>query len=362
MHRFVVFGMGCFVFLSSQAARAEERFLPNWFSPELETSDNLPPVFSSSFVVPNAFRVPAEYEPVGSVVLGWRGATDFLAEIARVVANEGNANVVVADGPESIKGVSAGRYHRAECPLDTLWVRDYGPIGLSIDTREVGFVDAVYRHYSSRRNDDALPSCLGKDLKTGSFSVDLILDGGNFLMDSAGNLFMTNRTYSWNSSRSKADVDAVLKKTYAAKKIHVLEYAGSPGNPKDGTGHIDMYVKLLSSDTVLISEAPTEPFRSAVAKAVTYFGSIKTPDGQDYKIIRVPGWYENETWYTYTNSLVVNGVALVPQYQYYPEQNALAQKAYEQAGFMVKMISSDRTIGQGGSIHCVTQTIPAVDE
>lgn len=339
---------------------AKPSFLPNWFDEKSETRDGLPPQFSAPLLAPPSdFRVPAEYEPISAVVLGWTGYTPMLGEIARVIGEHTQASVWAASGPASLPGVPRERYLRSDCPINSLWVRDYGPVGLSQTTGEIGLVDSVYRHYQSRRSDDAVPTCLAQSANVSAYGVDLVLDGGNFLIDSQGNLFTTERTYIWNKKYSRDEVNAILRKTYAAREVFALPYAGFPREPADGTGHIDMYVKLLSDDVVLISEANTEPFIGAVNKAIEFFRSRTAPNGAPYKILRIPGWERNGTWYTYTNSLLVNGVALVPAYGSSPERNEEARRVYEQAGFKAILINSDNTIRSGGSIHCVTQTVPA---
>jgi len=41
--------------------------------------------------------------------------------------------------------------------------------------------------------------------------------------------------------------------------------------PLIGTGHIDMFLKLLNDNTVLVSIADTEPFKSNAEKAIEFF-------------------------------------------------------------------------------------------
>jgi len=140
------------------------------------------------------------------------------------------------------------------------------------------------------------------------------------------------------------------------KKIVTFDYAGYPGEPADGTGHIDMYVKLLNDNTVLLAVTADEPFKTACDKAMAWFKANKAPNGQPYKIVTAKAW-ATDAWYTYTNSLVVNDVAIIPSYSVSTEE-ANAKAAYESAGYTVVPVPSDDSIVAGGSIHCVTQTIP----
>ncbi len=330
--------------------------LPNWVDKNREKADGKPPAISATRAVPpSGFHLPAEYEPAGAVVISWAAYTDMLTGIAKAVTGPGKAQLWAVAGPSSISGVPASKYSRISAPIDSVWVRDYGPFG--IEGNKPGIVDTIYRHYQYRRNDDAVPAVLAKAKNIGVYQMPLILDGGNLMVDSKGNLFTTKRTYIWNSDKSQEQVDSLLKSYFGAKKVITFEYSGYPGEPADGTGHIDMFMKLLDDNTVLLSVADTEPFKSNTEKAMAWFKANKAPNGQPYKIITVKGW-ATDAWYTYTNSLVVNGVAIIPSYSNKPQEEAAAKAAYESAGYTVVPVNSDESIVSGGSIHCTTQVIP----
>lgn len=313
-----------------------------------------------SAIPPAGFRIPAEYEPVAAVVISWAGYTDMLTNIALAATGPGKADVLGVLAPATIPGVPAQRYKAVNIPVDTVWVRDYGPFGLT-GGGKLGIVDSVYRHYQYRQDDDALPANLGKAIGAQVFGMNVVLDGGNVLLDSQGNLFMTRRTYSWNSKMSNEQVDAALKAQFNVKNIFVFEYAGYPGAPKDGTGHIDMFMKLLNDHTVLISVADTEPYKSNSEKAIGFFKGRTAPGGQPYTIVTAKGWENSGTWYTYTNSLIVNNTVIMPSYSGHQKEEAQATAAYQTGmpGAAVVPVNSDSSITAGGSIHCVTQTLPA---
>ena len=338
--------------------------LPNWIDAGREKADGEPPsVTAGQKAAPPAdFRIPAEYEPVGAVVIGWAGYTGMLAAIGQAVTGPGKAQLWGVAAPASIPGVPQASYSRISANLDTVWMRDYGPFGLSAGQGRPGIVDTIYRHYQYRRNDDALPANLGKAKKIEVFGMPVILDGGNLMMDSKGNLFMTRRTYSWNSNMSQAQVDAALKSYFNAKNIYAFDYSGYPGQPADGTGHIDMFMKLLNDHTVLISVAEQEPFKSNSEKAIAFFKGRVAADGELFRVIEVKGWEDSGAWYTYTNSLLVNRVAIIPSYSGHPAEEAAARAAYQAgiSGVTVVPVPSDESITAGGSIHCVTQTIPVL--
>lgn len=336
--------------------------LPNWLDESREQAHAVKAEDTALRAVPPAgFRIPAEYEPVGAVVISWAGYTDMLASIAQAVTGPGKAYLYAMQAPGTLPGVPAQRYKALNIPIDTVWVRDYGPFGLT-GPGKLGIVDSVYRHYQYRQDDDAMPANLGRAIGVEVFGVSLILDGGNIMFDTKGNLFMTKRTYIWNSSLSPEQVDAALKAQFKVKNIYTFDYSGYPGEPKDGTGHIDMFMKLLNDHTVLISLADTEPFKSNSEKALAWFKGRTAPDGQPYTIVTAKGWASSGAWYTYTNSLIVNNMVMMPSYSGRQKEEAQAIAAYKAGmpGVNVVPINSDDSITAGGSIHCTTQTIPAL--
>lgn len=336
--------------------------LPNWIDHSREKKVVTEYPFEKGLKVapPASFRLPAEYEPTEAVVMGWMAYTPMLNDIAKIVSQEGNAKVWVANGPNSLNNVPYEKHEKFDCRLNTVWMRDYGPVGILENKQQLAVVDSVYRHYAYRVYDDSLPSCIAESKGMESFDMDLILDGGNLMVDSAGNLFMTNRTYLWNKNKSKEEVDQILKDYFNVKNIHSIDYAGYPYGPADGTGHIDMFVKLLDDSTVLIAETEAKAFKETCDKAAKYFRSIKAPNGKDYKIVRVKAWVNGRSWYTYTNSLIVNGKVIMPSYSGHEQDDIDAIAAYKAGNpnLEVFKVNSDRSIRAGGSIHCVTQAIP----
>ena len=337
--------------------------LPNWATPaELALAAKLPQetwrAHLRSAAPTGGFRVPAEYEPTRAVVMTWASYTTMLQKIAVSVASSG-AMVWAVGGPSKITGVPSDSYQALDFPYDSVWARDYGPFGIDESTGELGIVDPTYRHYAYRVNDDAIPCRIAGFAGASCYTSSLILDGGNFLTDGLGNLFLTTRIYEWNSRITRDQVDKLLKDYFGVKKIYLFNYAqSSPGTPADGTGHIDMFVKLLGPCKVLVAQATAAPFKDPLDRAAEFFSSFTCPEGRPYEVYRVKGWSAGGTWYTYTNSLIVNQTVLSPSYA--SGDNEAARQIYQDAlpDYTIAMIPSDASITSGGSIHCVTKEIP----
>ncbi|WP_394835967.1 agmatine deiminase family protein [Pendulispora rubella] len=308
----------------------------------------------------NGYRVPAEYEPVSAVLITWRDYTDVLGQVAVASAAAG-ADVFTVAGPSSIRGVPANRYRRLNYSSNSAWSRDYGPVGIDDASHTLGIVDTRYNGYASRPADDAMPCKLAGTLDAPCYTTNLVLDGGNYMTDGRGNVFLTNIVYEWNARWSHEAVDDALKRYLGAKTIHALDFAAdAEGGPADGTGHIDMFAKLVGECKVIVAQTSDEPYKSATDKAAAYFRDLACGDGQ-YQVTRVKGWVSEGTWYTYTNSLIVNDTVIVPFYDD-TDKNEEARRAYASAmpRHRVVGINSESTIHSGGSIHCLTHEIPAI--
>ncbi|WP_394831567.1 agmatine deiminase family protein [Pendulispora rubella] len=308
----------------------------------------------------SGYRVPAEYEPVRAVLITWRDYTDMLGPIA-VASAEAGAQVLAVKGPPSIPGVPAQQYQSLDYNTNSAWVRDYGPVGINEGTQSLSIVDTQYGVRARNVADDAIPCKLAATLHSPCYRTNLVFDGGNYMSDGRGNVFLTRMIYTWNSGKTREAVDEMLRTYLGARTIHIFDYAAGPdGRPADQTGHIDMFAKLVGECKVIVAETSDEPFQSATEKAADYFRGLECGAGR-YQVTRVKGWVSQGTWYTYTNSLIVNRSVIVPFFND-PAENAAAQRAYESAmpGYRVVGVNSESSIGDGGAVHCLARELPRI--
>jgi agmatine/peptidylarginine deiminase len=268
---------------------------------------------------------------------------------------------------------------KVKAKFNSIWTRDYGPVGGMVQDDDNGknmsraVVDAVYRQADTRVEDDQIPCQMAKSFPTklACRSSSIIMDGGNLLFDGHGGLFTTTVTYEWNNHLTKRQVDQELKATFGIKTIYSMEYAKVAGtkHPADGTGHIDMFVKILAPCIVIVAQAPPSntAYFTVLNQAATFFSNLQceTKDADSspsvYQVHRVAGWEDKQgTWYTYTNSLIVNDRVLVPSYSYSTKKNIQALAVYNTAAphLTVDFVNSDDIIHYGGAVHCMTREIP----
>lgn len=369
MNRFK-FLFSCLIFCLSHLACAQleqDTTLPVWRDPVLDQPRySFLPKLSKESIPTDSFHVRAEYEPVRAVLISGKGSrlSSMLQDIMWAAYEKGHAEIWAANLSSVNFPIHPDYLYQSQCQTDSNWMRDYGPIGMLSDG-SLGMANTIYNLFRSRPNDDEFPNCLSQEMGLEAFDLPLLLDGGNFMVDSLGTLFMTKATYRWNPEKSQEDVDYLLKRFFNVKKIVAVDYAGYPDAPVDKTGHIDMFLKLINDHTFVLAETKDEPFNRAFKRVYKQLKELTAPDGEPYRIIRVPGWYDYSVsvWYTYTNSLLVNHKLLMPDFSGHRKDTALATARYLEAGgaenLEVIPINSDHAILLGGSIHCLTQTIPA---
>ena len=153
--------------------------------------------------------------------------------------------------------------------------------------------------------------------------------------------------------------------------------------PFDGIHHIDMHMKLLDEETLLVAEYPEGMSDGPqIEENLQYIlDNFTTKWGTPFKVIRIPsppstsGYYPGEQpnlnnavdgyYRTYTNSVFVNKTVLVPFYR--EEYDTIAQRIYEEAlpGYNIVGIDCDNNgnniISQSGAIHCITHSVGVND-
>lgn len=342
---------------------AKSEILPNWASEaEKQATRQVVEIDQSQRSelirkLPAGFRIPAEFESTEAVVMAYNAYPSYLNEIASHVIDAG-AKVYMVGGPSRVSGLNPNFYQALPLGSNSVWVRDYGPMAINDKSGERILIDPIYRHYRTRQADDRLPKALASSLGQQVSELPIIMDGGNLMVDGQGRLFMTKRTYDWNQGRwSKDEVDQILKDVLGVKEVYALNYAKFGSNPADGTGHIDMFVKLVDTCKVMIAQTQDEPFKAVVEEAASLFAQL--PCGtRGYEIFRVDGWYRSSTWYTYTNSLQVNDFIIMPGYA--AGNDAKALRSYQAAlpGAEVRVVNADAPIRVGGAVHCTTRELP----
>lgn len=253
--------------------------------------------------------------------------------------------------------------HRLPLRAESPWARDFAPT--FVRTRE-GKLEAVEFQYGYQQS-DAVAKQMAQKLGVPLREVPLLIEGGNLLADK-GRLFITTAALKRNPGVSQAQLEAQLKDA-----LHVDHIEWMDPLPKEATGHIDLYVKQAGANLMFVSDTGF-PAQKAVMDA-----AAKRLQALGYEVRRVmnPSFPPKEpeidpSWgptMSYANALIVNGTAFVPQYDsdlwrtiagdVVAKHDRLALEAYRAAGLKVVGVPASELIQFNGSVHCMTNTLPA---
>lgn len=330
-------------------------------------------IISKGFTTPpfSPVRSAAEWEESDGMVISWQGYNSVLTEIVRHARNECLVYIVCSDST-SVKnylnnnGVTPdpARIKYVVASSNSVWIRDYGPnVVYTHDVDSLLYVDWVYNR--PRPQDDIIPSVMATKIGVPLYQTTvnpwrLVATGGNFMSDGFGTAFSSKLILDENSL-TVAQIDTIVKRFMGIKR-----YIKMNNLPYDGIHHIDMHMKLLNEETLLVGQYPNgvadgPQIESNLNYVINNFNSLF---GTQYKVVRIPmppdnGQYPDGygDYWTYTNSLIVNKTVLVPTYNCPYDTTAL--RIYRQAmpGYNVVGINSLITIPASGAIHCITHEL-----
>lgn len=203
------------------------------------------------------------------------------------------------------------------------WARDGLPVPvISKTSKEMELVDAKYYYPFSA--DDEVAELFGSVVDSHSY----YFEGGNFMANDGGICLIVN------NSRHARIPNKIFESKYGCTSLVRLPF-------ESGIGHVDEHVRFIAKDTVLTD---LEVYRGELEAA-------------GLKVVLLPRPMEEIE--TYVNSLIVNGVAIVPTFNEPTDQEAL--DVYTAAGFTVVAVDSNSLSNDGeGSVHCITMTYPPV--
>ena len=382
---------------------SQDEMLPKYFSQqEIHEMDSYLyqqiNQLSTVFTDPPSFsvRTMAEWEEVQALTIAWEGYEPILTEIVRNAVEECNVIIACSD-PNQVQNyllnenVDISNVQYLNVNTNSIWMRDYGQNTVyQNDVDSIYLVDWVYNR--PRPYDDAFPEELSDYLNIDLFQTsespyEIVATGGNFMSDGFGTAFSSelimdenDGTGPYNSvnypNHSEQEIDDIM-----AQFMGIENYIKMPVLPYDAIHHIDMHMKLLDEETLLVSEYPDGISDGPQIEANLQYilDNFTTKYGTPFNVIRIPsppstsGAYPgsqpgNTTdgyYRTYTNSVFINETVLVPFYR--EEYDTIAQRIYEEAlpGYNIVGIDCDNAgnniIALSGAIHCITHTVGVND-
>ena len=334
---------------------------------------------------PGPVRTMAEWEELEALIITWstgsNGIKNILIEIVRHAKEEAQVIIVCSNSAVVINqltpaGVNTDNIIFVETQFNSIWVRDYGPNTVYLnDVDEQYMVDWIYNR--PRPLDDTIvsPAVAGaldiEIFRTLDAPHDLVHTGGNFMNDGMGTAFSSKLVLDENgpfnqfgvSNHNETEVKNIMNLF-----MGIDEYVLMDNLPYDPIDHIDMHMKLLDEETLLVGQYPDGVADGPQIEANLQYilNNFVTPYGRAYDVIRVPMPPENGNYpdsspqgdyRTYANAVFVNKTVLLPIYE--EQYDTTAIKIWEKAlpGYKIQGIDCNDIIYLNGAIHCITKEV-----
>ena len=324
-------------------------------------------------------RMPAEWEKHAGTWLSWpKDPNTFppailpkveaaYAEMVGALGEGEEVNVLVDDE----KGEARARSHLGRAERVTyqrvrtvdVWVRDYGPTCLR--GRDVALVRWRFNAWGNKY-DDLLPDDGAGDqlaLSTGwqVFRPGVVLEGGSIDVDGTGKVMTTEQCLlnpNRNPGLGRGDLERVLRENLGVDEVVWLK-RGIEGDDTDG--HVDDIARFVGGKVVLAAaeDRPGDPNHGPLSE------NLKLLDERGFEVRRLPmpprmDGADGRLPASHLNFYIGNSAVVVPAFGGRSDREAL--KTFEEVFPKRGVVGVDcRALVYGlGTLHCVTQQIPAV--
>jgi agmatine/peptidylarginine deiminase len=272
---------------------------------------------------------------------------------------------------------------------NAFWARDFGPYGAYDNSNDsLFFINAQY--YPWRPMDNDFPELLVSDKGYKYFNSELETEGGNIIADGKGSAFFGDVIYwnnadsvgpglkfkeRWSTDRTREEIT----KAFNLKNRYILNSLNCDG----GTGHLDIYLKLIDDETFLITKFP-DKYNSInfgdyalVNNNRKTISGLKSVHNAPYKFLELPLPTDDDGTQNrvrcelfqqdargFINGLIVNKSFIFPSYSDDIDGNSQqTQEVVELLkkylpGYRIVPIDSRALSPLGGAIHCITMQIP----
>jgi agmatine deiminase len=344
---------------------------------------------------PAGVRTMAEWEETGTLLVAWGWYKSAITQIIKAAKEECKVVVCCKTQSEILNAkstlTSAGidilnNIKFVIIPPFSVWIRDYGPTTVyQNDVDSIYLVDWIYNR-KNREDDDNLPVVYGAYAGIPVYSTklpqnDLVNTGGNFMSDGMGTAFASELVLRNNNQLMDGEGiggdDIFGTANHTAQSIDALmddymgikRYIKMKELPFDGIHHIDMHMKLLDEETILLGQYPNGVSDGPQIEANIQYvlDSFKTSFGRDFNVIRMPmpsfngGFppYTNKPslYPTYVNMLIVNKTIIMPKYNHMMDVAAQDTLKKYKPGYEIVAVDCNDPVQNGGAVHCISKEV-----
>jgi agmatine deiminase len=326
----------------------------------------------------SAVRASAEWEEIEALMVVWTSYIPTVREIVKYARLECKVYVICSDS-NAVKSdltsndIPLDNVYYLEVDYNSIWCRDFGQ--WNVYTNKVDsllLVDWIYNR--PRPLDDAIPGAIAEETglplyQTITPPYDLVATGGNFMTDGWGTGFSSNLILDENDGtdfsitpKTEAQIDSIMKAFMGIERYVKMEAL-----PYDVIHHIDMHLKLLDEETLLVGEYPEDVADGPqIEENLQYIlDNYQSVFGTPYKVVRIPMPPDASNDYpdsggayrTFTNCVFVNKTVLVPYYEVEFDTTAYRILSENLPGYKIVGINCNSIINALGAIHCITKEV-----
>jgi agmatine deiminase len=187
-----------------------------------------------------------------------------------------------------------------------------------------------------------------------AYRLPMVIDGGNILTDGKGTMIMFESVLDVNPDIDRPKLEKIVRDYFGCTRLITF-----PACRGDITGHIDMAVKFINEDTLMVSRAAKAfKWHEDFERIAEHLGQCKSVNGKNYTIVRVPmpqTKRASKNVWTYINSLTLNKKVIVPTFGVPEDDQALEIYRSSMPGYEIVGIDFHRY--PVGSVHCQSKEI-----
>jgi agmatine deiminase len=343
------------------------------------------------------YRMPAEWEPHAGTWLAWpHKLSDWpgkfapvpwvYGEIVRTLARYETVHLIVPEpGTKARKlaedvltkvGADRSRVVFHTFPTNRSWVRDSGPIFVHDANRTVVALDwrfNAWAKYDDWQTDDKVPGLAAKSVRKPIIQPKhagrrVVLEGGGIDVNGAGLILTTEE---WllsdvqvrNAGFTRTDYEQVFAEYLGAPKTLWLNL-GIVGD--DTHGHVDDLARFTDARTVVtvVESDPNDENYTRLQENLDRLRGFTDAAGKKLTVVPLPMprplvFRGQRLPASYANFYIANGVVIVPTFNDPADRIALGTLADLFPDRDVIGIHSVDLVWGLGTLHCLSQQMPA---
>jgi agmatine deiminase len=237
--------------------------------------------------------------------------------------------------------------------IPDIWIRDFAPVRTVVGSFKFQYLPSYLSEKHAQLIEHGFMQWF-RSVGLEAESVELLLDGGNFVYNGRDSVVITERILEDNPGYTKEEIHRRIQTGLQLERVAII-----PEGPREKTGHADGMVVWLSDDILGVARYP-EPIRSRVLRALEQ----ALPGVELAELPFQPTGDVWEGWESaagvYVNALSTENALYVPQFGL--EADASALRSYRSLSSKdVIPVTTGREVRLGGSVRCLTWELSGKD-